>query len=52
MELLNISISICGSEKVGKLALLLEGFTKQSQVDYVLEQLNKFMSDNAKQIKN
>lgn len=51
MELLNLQITIAGSEEDGKLAILFEGFTKQSQVDFVMENFNKFMSDNATQVK-
>lgn len=50
-ELLNLNISTYGSEVEGRIALVLEGFTKQSQVDFVMEQFNKFMSDNAKLVK-
>lgn len=50
-ELLNLSITIAGTEEEGRLGILLEGFTTQAQVDFVMEQLNKFMSDNATLIK-
>jgi len=51
-ELLNLQITIAGSEAEGKLAIILEGFTTKQQVDHVLEQFNKFMSDNAVQLRN
>lgn len=51
MELLNLQITVAGSDEQGKLAILLEGFTKQEQVDFVLEQFNKFMTDNATLVK-
>lgn len=51
-QLLNLKITQFGSEEEEKLAILLEGFTKQSEVDFVMEQFNKFMSDNATQVRN
>lgn len=51
MELLNLQITLVGSEEEGKLAILMEGFTKKDQVDFIMEQFNKFMSDNATQVK-
>lgn len=50
-ELLHLSITQYGAESEGKLALLLDGFTTQAQVDHVIEQFNKFMKDSAKEIK-
>ena len=44
-ELLHLSITQYGAESEGKLALLLDGFTTQAQVDHVIEQFNKFMKD-------
>lgn len=45
IEMLNLQITVYGEE--GKLAILIDGFTKQSHVDHVIKQLNKFMTDNA-----
>lgn len=50
-QLLNLTIAQFGSEAEGKLALLLDGFTTQAQVDFVMEQFNKFMRNNATEIR-
>lgn len=50
VELLHLSITQYGSEKEGKLALLIDGFTNQAQVDHVIAQFNKFMKDTALEV--
>ncbi len=49
-KLLNLEITVAGEEP-GPIAILLEGFTTQAQVDFVMEQFNKFMTNNATLVK-
>lgn len=51
-EMLNLKITVYGSEEEGKFAILMDGFSTQTQVDHVIEQFNKFMTDNSKQMRN
>lgn len=50
-ELLHLNITQYGSDAEGKIALLIDGFSKQEQVDFVLAQFNKFMADVASEVK-
>lgn len=50
-ELLHLQIIQYGDEKEGQMALLLEGFTTQEQIDFVMEQFKKFMADVAVEVK-
>lgn len=48
-ELLHLEIKQYGNGE-GKIALVIDGFTKQEHVDFVLAQFRKFMADAALEI--